>query len=109
MPETTVVRSLMAASGPSPSRLRNTATAPCGEARHCAEMSDSWQNAANRRAEASRVMITATFARLPSSPCNSSSNDSEFSASDSTASASFDCRPSCDSSEDASELTVSSG
>ena len=77
MPLTTVVRSLAAASGPSPSRLRSTATAPSWESMQSAEMSDSWQNAASSRADVSRVMITATFALLPSRPASSSSNPDE--------------------------------
>ena len=80
MPATTIVMSLTAASGPSPSRLRSTATAPCADPMHCAEISDNSQNAASNRGEVSLVMITATFARLPSSPCSSSSNFNESSA-----------------------------
>ena len=48
---------------------------------HCAEISDNSQNADSNRGEVSLVMITATFARLPSSPCSSSSNFNESSAS----------------------------
>ena len=80
MPATTIVMSLTAASGPSPSRLRSTATAPCADPMHCAEISDNSQNADSNRGEVSLVMITATFARLPSSPCSSSSNFNESSA-----------------------------
>ena len=82
--------SLTAASGPSPSRLRSTATAPCADPMHCAEMSDNSQNADSNRGEVSLVMITATFARLPSSPCSSSSNFNESSAALSMSSTSED-------------------
>ncbi len=76
--------SFTAASGPSPCRLRSTATAPCSESMHCAETSESSQNAASRRAEVRRVMIAAIFARLPSSPCSSSSKSREVSAASTT-------------------------
>ena len=111
MPATTIVMSLTAASGPSPSRLRSTATAPCADPMHCAEMSDNSQNADSNRGEVSLVMITATFARLPSSPCSSSSNFNESSAALSMSSTSEDSEDSEDSalSEASEESKASDG
>ena len=53
---------------------------------HAAEMSDSWQNAANSSAEARRVTISATFALLPNSPASSLSKPSEGSTTSAMAS-----------------------